>query len=133
MFELTIKDTTYQFNFGLGFLRELNKTVEIPVDGVPGKKKHIGMRYTIAEVIDGDVEALCQTLRVANKGFVPRLEQKELDAYVEDDETDIDDLFETVVGFLENANVTKKETADLKKAVEEQKAKEAAEKAKETM
>lgn len=44
MFELTINDAVYQFNFGMGFLRELNKRVSTPVDGLPDVKKNIGLR-----------------------------------------------------------------------------------------
>ena len=39
MMELTIKGQVYQFNFGMGFLREINKQTNVPVDGAPGVKK----------------------------------------------------------------------------------------------
>lgn len=39
MMELTIKGQVYQFNFGMGFLREINKQTNMPVDGLPGVKK----------------------------------------------------------------------------------------------
>lgn len=39
MFELTINDTVYQFNFGMGFMREINKRVSAPVDGLKDVKK----------------------------------------------------------------------------------------------
>ncbi|MFQ7287638.1 MAG: tail assembly chaperone [Lacrimispora saccharolytica] len=39
MMELTINGQVYQFNFGMGFLREANKTVSMPVDGMNGMKK----------------------------------------------------------------------------------------------
>ena len=32
--ELTIKEQVYQFNFGMGFLREMNRKVTVPVDGI---------------------------------------------------------------------------------------------------
>ena len=34
MMELTINGTVYEFNFGMGFLREINKRVQTPVDGL---------------------------------------------------------------------------------------------------
>ena len=34
MYELTINDVVYQFNFGMGFMREVNKKVCTPVDGL---------------------------------------------------------------------------------------------------
>lgn len=121
MYELQINKNTYQFNFGLGFMRDLNKNLTVPVENIKGKTKEIGMRYTIAEVIDGDIEALEKVLLTANKGFLPRLERSELDAHIENEDTDIEQLFETVLGFLEKANVTKKTTKEILKEIENQK------------
>ena len=118
MFELTIKDKVYSFNFGMGFLREVNKLIATPVDGVKNVEKNIGLRYYIAGVIDYDLEALCVVLEIANKGFNPRLTKQELDAYIDDENTDIDELFATVMDFLKQANATKKTVADLLEAVE---------------
>lgn len=120
MYELQINRNTYQFNFGLGFMRDLNKNLTVPVENIKGKTKEIGMRYTIAEVIDGDIEALEKALLTANKGFSPRLERGELDAHIENEDTDIEQLFETVLGFLEKANVSKKTTTELLKEIANQ-------------
>jgi len=120
MYELQINRNTYQFNFGLGFMRDLNKNLTVPVENIKGKTKEIGMRYIIAEVIDGDIEALEKVLLTANKGFSPRLERGELDAHIENEDTDIEQLFETVLGFLEKANVSKKTTTELLKEIANQ-------------
>lgn len=120
MYELQINKNTYQFNFGLGFMRDLNKNLTVPVENIKGKTKEIGMRYTIAEVIDGDIEALEKVLLTSNKGFLPRLERSELDAHIENEDTDIEQLFETVLGFLEKANVSKKTTTELLKEIANQ-------------
>ena len=121
MYELQINQSTYEFNFGMGFMRALNKTLSVPVEDIKGKTKEIGMRYKIAEVIDGDIEALEDVLLIANKGFLPRLEKKELDKFIEDETTDLDELFKSVLGFLERANVTKKTTQEIQDAIKEQK------------
>lgn len=121
MYELQINQSTYEFNFGMGFMRALNKTLSVPVEDIKGKTKEIGMRYKIAEVIEGDIEALEDVLLIANKGFSPRLEKKELDKFIEDETTDLDELFKSVLGFLENANVTKKTTQEIQDAIKEQK------------
>lgn len=126
MFELTINEKVYQFKFGMGFLRELDPTVTKPVEGVKGKEQHLGVQYAVAGIIDGDVMALCDVLVRANKSFEPRVTQKEIEAYIEDDNTDIDALFADVLGFLKNANATKKITLTLLEAVENEKAKAAA-------
>jgi len=122
MLELTIQDQVYSFNFGMGFLREMNKKVSAPVDGLPGVKRDIGLNYYVARVIDGDMEALVDMLDVANKGLRPRVTKMLLDTYVEDENTDVDKLFEDTKDFLLNANATKKTTRTLLEAVEKAKA-----------
>ena len=119
MMELTINGTVYEFNFGMGFLREINKRVQTPVDGLKGVDKNIGLQFTVASIIDGDVEALVDALDIANKGMNPRLTRQALDAYIDDANTDIDGLFSTVIDFLSRANATKKTVASLQEAIKE--------------
>lgn len=123
MFELTINDQVFTFNFGMGFLRELNKKVSAPIDGLVDVKKNIGLQYVIAGVIDGDLEDLVDVLDCANKGQSPRVTRKLLDDYIENEDTDIDALFESVIDFLKQANATKKVTLNLLAEVEKQKKK----------
>ena len=119
MMELTINGTVYEFNFGMGFLREINKRVQTPVDGLKGVDKNIGLQFTVASIIDGDVEALVDALDIANKGMIPRITRQELDAYIDDADTDIDGLFSTVIDFFSRANATKKTVASLQEAIKE--------------
>lgn len=42
MMELTINGQVYQFNFGMGFLREANKTVSEKINNATDKKKDVG-------------------------------------------------------------------------------------------
>ena len=123
MFELTINEQVYQFHFGMGFLREINKTVSAPVDGLQGVKKNMGLQYTAAGIIDGDPEALVELLDIANKGQSPRVTRALLDSYIEDENTDVDELFDTVMGFLKTANATKSTVLPIAEAVEKEKAK----------
>ena len=120
MMELTINGQVYQFNFGMGFLREANKTVSEKNDA--GVKKDVGATYMIAGIMDGDPEDLVNALDLANKGQNPRVTKALLDSYIENTETDIDQLFEDTLDFLEKANATKKVVERLKKRVEEAKA-----------
>lgn len=121
MMELTINGQVYQFRFGMGFMREINKKVGRPVDGIPDLKKNIGLQYKIAGLIDGDVEDLVDILDTANKGMKPRITRLELDAYIDDENTDIDELFEETLDFLEKANATRKTMRAIKEAVEKTK------------
>ena len=118
MFELTIENEVYQFNAGMGFVKEINKTVQIPVDGAPSVKQNAGVRYKIGQLFDGDVEALVDVLDVANKGQSLRATRTLLEKYIEDESTDIDKLFEDVLDFLSNANCTKKAVRELRKVAE---------------
>ena len=121
MFELTINGNVYGFRFGMGFLREINKKVGMPMDGVPDMKKNMGLQYAVAGLMDGDMEELVNVLFLANKTENPRVTMPMLDEYIEDETTDIDQLFKDLLDFLENANATKTTVAFLKKQVEEAK------------
>lgn len=123
MFELTINEKVYKFHFGMGFLREVNRTISKTIDGVKDAKENIGLRYKIAGIIDGDPEALVDVLDAANKGQEPRVTRNQLDAYIDDAETDIDALFADVLDFLSRANATKKAVQTLQEAVEKERAK----------
>lgn len=119
MMELTINEQVYQFNFGMGFLREANKTVSEKLNSSTDKKKDVGATYMIAGIMDGDPEDLVNALDLANKGQNPRVTRALLDSYIENPETDIDRLFEDVLDFLGSANATKKIVERLKKRIEE--------------
>ena len=125
MFELIIKGTVYQFAFNMGFLRRVNKTMGMPVDGVPNAKKNVGLQYLIAGVMDGELESLVEILEAANVGQEPRATRDIIDAYIDECE-DIDGLFEMVLDFLEQSNATKSAVTKLKEALEAEKAKRAA-------
>lgn len=122
MFELTIEGNVYQFNFGMGFLREINKKVSSPVDGLKDVKKNIGLNYIVSGVIDGELEDLVELLDCANKGQSPRVTKALLDSYIDDENTDIDALFESVIDFLKKTNATKNTTKELLEVLEIQKA-----------
>ena len=121
MMELTIDGQVYQFNFGMGFLREANKRVSMPVEGMNGMKKDVGARYLIAQVLDGEVDSLVDLLDIANKGQNPRVTKALLDSYIDDPETNIDELFEKTKDFLSKANATRKMTEKMQEAIDEAK------------
>ena len=121
MMELTINGQVYQFNFGMGFLREANKTVSEKINNATDKKKDVGATYMIAGIMDGDPEDLVNALDLANRGQNPRVTRALLDSYIENPDTDIDQFFEDTLDFLERANATKKIVERLKKRIEEAK------------
>ena len=121
MFELAIDGTVYQFKFGIGFVKDMSKTAQRPIDGVPGKMEDVGLTLAIGRVMDGDVLGLIDVLYAANKGFEPRITKDKLGNYIDSEETDIDALFKDVLDFFEKANATKKATKNLLEIVERQK------------
>lgn len=118
MFELNILGTTYEFNFGIGFVKEINKTYQRPMDGMPGAKEDVGLSVTIAQVLSGDVPVLIDVLERANKGKEPRITTEILEEYVDNKETNIDDLFDKVIGFFERSNSCKRVAKNMKEAME---------------
>ena len=117
MMELTINGQVYHFNFGMGFLREMNKKLAIPEEGIKGKNKEVGLRYAVAGIMDGDLEQLEEVLDTANKGQDPRVTKKLLDDYIEDENTDIDRLFDEVLDFLEKTNATKNTVKNIRRDI----------------
>ena len=122
MFELTINGTVFKFRFGIGFVREMNKRVQRPIDGIPDVKDEVGLRYAVANLYEGDVLALIDVLDTANKTEEPRITRQMLEKYIEDERTNIDELFEKVLDFLKTANATKKAVAFVEKVAQQQQA-----------
>ena len=120
MFELTINGQVFQFNFNMGFMREINKKVAQPVDDLKDVKQNIGLRYHVLCLLSNDIEALVEVLEIANRGQNPRVTRAMLDAYIDHADTDIEKLFEDVLDFLRNANATKSATVAVIEAYQNQ-------------
>lgn len=105
-FEMIMNGTPYEFVFGMGFLKTINAKATVKVQN-SNYVMNTGLKFIMAQVIDKDVEALAEVLMTANKGMNPRLTQKDLYAFLEDEDTDIDAVFDTVMDFFGKANVTK--------------------------
>ena len=121
MFELNINGTVYSFKFGIGFVREINKRVLKPVEDT-NKKQELGLQYAVAGLIDEDHIELIDILDIANKTEKPRIYRGALDAYMEDESTDIGALCAEVLGFFKENNATKKTANAVVEMVEAQKA-----------
>lgn len=105
--ELTINGKVYQFKASIAFMRLANNLVEEKVDNTNLAQK-VGLRYLIAGLIDGDVEQLINALDFMNTGFDQRLTRKEIEDFIEDENVDVDGIFEMVLDFLSKANVSKR-------------------------
>lgn len=102
--ELVINGQTYEFKFGMGFLREIDKRQTRTTDGF---EQNVGLLYYIALLTENNLEALFEVLYLANKGFKPRLEQAVFDEWIEDEDTDVEEVFKAVLNFLSTSNPTK--------------------------
>ena len=116
MMELTINNVIYNFNFGMGFLRKINALDKRTENGIT---KEIGFRLKLAGLLDGDCEDLETILDCANAGQEKRVTRQLLDEYIDNPETDIDGLFETVKDFLSRSNCTRRQTAEVIKMAKE--------------
>lgn len=121
MFELTIRDTVYQFRFGMGFVREIEKTRQQKADN--GIIANVGLQYAIAALIDEDPVEIVNILDIANATEKPRVTKKLLDEYIEDESTDFEGLCKEMLDFFEKGNCTKKKTAAVMALVEAERAK----------
>lgn len=110
--ELVIKGVPYQFNAGIGFMRDANRLQKQAQNGV---EKEVGLMSLAGGLVDGDIEDLITVLDLMNKGMEPRITRPTIEAYIEDPDTDIDALFESVIDFLSNANVSKKTMMKMRK------------------
>lgn len=118
---IEINGESYPVRFGMGFLRSINKTLSTPVQNIPGAKKDIGLSWHMANILDGDLESLCLVLKTANQTETPKLSDKILVDWIEDEGTDIDQVLSQVIGFLETANVSKKQLKTLMEEIKKQK------------
>ena len=124
MFELTIKDTVYQFRFGLGFVREIDKTKT--EKGANGSAVNVGLNYAVAALLDENAVEVVELLMIANKTENPRVTRALLDEYIEDESTDFEGMCKEILDFFERGNATKKRTAAVQELIAKEKEKEAA-------
>lgn len=119
--ELTINGKVYQFKASIAFMRLANNLVEEKVNNTNLSQK-VGLKYLIAGLIDGDVEQLINALDFMNTGFEQRLTRKEIEDFIDDENVNIDDIFEMVLDFLSKANVSKRTYNILMEQVNREKA-----------
>lgn len=103
--QLEINGTTYEFRFGIGFMKEIQsrykEMASISV-AIPN-----GFKYVVASMLDGHIEDLFDILYTANKTEKPRITEKALMEYLEDESTNIEPLIKEVKSFLLKANASK--------------------------
>ncbi|MCA5012408.1 MULTISPECIES: tail assembly chaperone [unclassified Enterococcus] len=99
--ELTINDKLVNFKFGYGFLKEVNQRYSVERGGM---KLKLGVGAIISNLLLSDVDTLFETLLIANLTEKPRVQIKDLEAYVEEHGTQT--LFEVVIEELKKSEYT---------------------------
>ena len=108
MFELTIKDTVYPFNFGIGFVRDISKKQQAKNE--EGVLVDVGLQYAVLNLVDEDPIEVVNILELANKTEKPRVSKKDLEDYIQDEDTDLEALCKDILDFFVSHNATKKKT-----------------------
>ena len=106
MFELTIKSEVYPFNFGIGFVRDIGKTKQMKNED--GIIVDIGLQYAVASLVDEDPLDVIEILYLANKTEKPRVNKKDLEEYLQDEDTDLEQLCKDILDFFISHNATRK-------------------------
>lgn len=116
MYTREINGKLCEFNFGLGFVREIDKSVL--VDGDDKRKHKMGLTYAIAGLMDCDFEKLLDCLVIGSK-YAPgeALSRSDIESWMDTEDFDLVKECGDMLDFFEKCSFTKKKTADLKQMV----------------
>lgn len=116
MYTREINGKLCEFNFGIGFVRDIDKSVL--VDGEDKRKHKMGLTYAIAGLMDCDFEKLIDCLLTGSK-YAPgdTLSREDIEAWMETEEFDLEKECKDLVDFFEKSNFTRKKTTDLTQMV----------------
>ena len=116
MYTREINGKLCEFNFGLGFVREIDKSVL--VDGDDKRKHKMGLTYAIAGLMDCDFEKLLDCLVIGSK-YAPgeALSRSDIESWMDTEDFDLEKECGDMLDFFEKCSFTKKKTADLKQMV----------------
>ena len=76
--EIEVNGETYQLVAGFGFLHEVNKRVTVDVPNTKNKKE-VGLKFMVASIMDGDIDALVDCIFCMNIGQTPRLKKADIE------------------------------------------------------
>ena len=117
MYTREINGKIYEFKFGIGFVRDIDKTQM--TKGDDGNQQKIGLVYAIAGLMDGDFEKLIDCLMLGNKYAAgERLERKTIEEWLESDGVDLEQECRDLLDFFETSNFTRRKMSDLKETLE---------------
>lgn len=106
MLQFVINKKTYDFKFSIRFARMLDEAQSIQSNGVDISS---GLNIILAKLIaDKSVPALETVLNLANKASNgEKLQETDLEDWLDDENTDIEDVIEKTIEAVKTANATK--------------------------
>lgn len=117
MYTKEINGKIYDFKFGVGFIREIDKTKIIKDENKQDSK--VGLNYAIAGLMDCDFEKLIDCLLFGNKfSEGEKLTKKDLEDWLESEGVDPEEECKELLDFFERCKFTRKRMEDLKKMVD---------------
>lgn len=110
--EITIKGKKYQLNFGVGFVRSLDK--HYGLENNSGFSLGMALTKSIPSLYAYDPAVLSEIIQCAAE---PSVSLSDVDEYIDDPKTDIEKLFADVIKSLNEANAVKLAVKNLQNQV----------------
>lgn len=104
-FILEINGEERRFNFGMRFVREIDAKQEIETDG--GIKQKVGLTYALAGIVAREPLDVSDVLYYGSKCSGENMKQADIDAYIEDENTDFEKLCGELESFFEKSNCSR--------------------------
>ena len=99
MYTKEINGKLYDFNFGLGFVREIDRRETIQDNNT--KTQNVGLSYAIAGLVDGDFEKYIDCMLAGNKfSNGEKLTRPEIENWMESDDFDFEKECEDLLNFF---------------------------------
>lgn len=117
MYSREIDGKIYGFKFGIGFARDMDKTVVIK--DADGTQKKMGLTYAIAGLMDGDFEKLIDCLMYGNKyDSGEKIDRKQIEAWLDSEDVSLEQECKDLLDFFETANFTARKVRDIKEGLD---------------
>lgn len=114
--EITINGKQVTLNFGILFVKKLN---DLYYQSEKGIKIGFGLFTVLPNLMAQNVETLAEVIYFAAWNSKNKPTQNEVYAYLEDENTDIEQLFTDVMEALKTSNATKSVAGKLEGAAEQ--------------
>ena len=113
--QIKVNNKDVNLNFGVRFIRELDRKNGMTLD-IKGVEQNFGMALTkaVPALRSYDVAVLADLLYCAAWDNRERPSQSDIDAYLDDEKTNIDKLIDDITKELKSSNAAQKKKKNLK-------------------